>query len=348
MRDFNRDMIQVLWVEDDPNVTETYPLEAENFDLELIPFSNWDEAKHSLENDFDRWSAIILDAKCKQHRDSKDNAIRFLGEALKDISVISEKKARIIPWYILTGGEESDIVDSINDDRLKWDEDWTKGKNKKYYSKNVDREDLFRRIRHRANKSYRLQIQEMYRNVFDAIAECGIDDEAYNAMEDLLIPIHFEVGNEHYNDSFKKGRIVLEYIFRSMIDNRMLPLWGNEVNLRWSSCILSGKDALDKEENIVVKCHEQILPVMLSKMLGVMVEVFPADVHSKSGNKKKINIPEYLRSVNYSTCMLKGLALQLCDFILWYKYYLREHGDKEINATKWEIKKPDALNFRKQ
>ena len=100
------DLIQVLWVEEDPMVTESYPLKAESEGLELVPYSCWDDAKKALEEDYDRWSAIILDAKCKQHRDSADNAIKFLGEALKDISKLSEKKSRILPWYILTGGDE--------------------------------------------------------------------------------------------------------------------------------------------------------------------------------------------------------------------------------------------------
>lgn len=43
------DLIQVLWVEDDPKVTETYPLKAESFDLELIPLPCWDDAKAALE-----------------------------------------------------------------------------------------------------------------------------------------------------------------------------------------------------------------------------------------------------------------------------------------------------------
>ena len=99
------DLVQVLWVEDDPNVTKSYPLKAESFDLELVPYPCWDDAKAALEGDYDRWSAIILDAKCKHHRDSKDSAIIFLREALKDISVLSEKNGHIIPWYVLTGGD---------------------------------------------------------------------------------------------------------------------------------------------------------------------------------------------------------------------------------------------------
>ena len=55
------DLIQVLWVEDDPNVTDSYPQEAEIYGLELVSFPCWDDAKEALVRDFDRWSAIILD-----------------------------------------------------------------------------------------------------------------------------------------------------------------------------------------------------------------------------------------------------------------------------------------------
>ena len=43
------DLIQVLWVEDDPKVTETYPLKAEAFGLELVSFLCWDDAKEACE-----------------------------------------------------------------------------------------------------------------------------------------------------------------------------------------------------------------------------------------------------------------------------------------------------------
>ena len=174
MKDYDLDLIQVLWVEDDPVVIEQYPLKAENFGLQLVAFPCWDEAKAALENDFDRWSAIILDAKCKYHRDSEDNAVVFLREALKDIAIICEKRGRVIPWYILTGGDTTEVSDSINDERMKWDFDW----NKKYYSKNVDNEMLYKRIKAHARKSPRLQIQQMYEDVFDAIEELDLNVDA--------------------------------------------------------------------------------------------------------------------------------------------------------------------------
>lgn len=347
------DLIQVLWVEDDPVVTETFPLKAENFGLDLVPFPCWDDAKEALENDYDRWSAIILDAKCKHHRDSADSAVVFLREALKDISVMAATRGRTIPWYVLTGGDTTEVSDSINDERLKWDKDWTDSTNKKYYSKNTDTEMLYNRIQYHAQVSPRLQIQKMYRNVFEAIEDCKIDDEAYNALEDLLVPIHFpgEIEASDYNDKFKKARVVLEYVFRSMIENGMLPEWGKHMNTRWSSCILAGKSATKYvkggEDIIVVESKEAILPAALNDILRAMVNILPADVHSKSGDANAVNIPDYIKSVDGSTCLLNSFALQLCDLILWYRNYLRNHSDKEQNESKWEIKEPKYLSLRK-
>lgn len=332
------DLVQVLWVEDDPKVIESYPLKAECFGLELVHFPCWDDAKIALENEYDRWSAIILDAKCKHHCDSKDSAVVFLREALKDISVLSEKKGSVIPWYVLTGGDEDEVSDSINDERLKWDGDWTDGKNKKYYSKNVDNEDLYRRIRYHAYKSSRIQVEKMYRNVFEAIEECGIDDKGFNALEELLIPIHFpkEIKDADYNVKFEKAREVLEYIFRSMSAHGILPKWGKEVNLRWSSFILSGIDAKNKNENIVIKSNEPVLPPVLKRALKEMVDIIPAFCHSDNEEEGEIKKEEYLSSVDNSTYLLKSFAFQLCDIVLWYRNYLKTHLDVKENKSKWE------------
>jgi hypothetical protein len=37
--------------------------------------------------------------------------------------------------------------------------------------------------------------------------------------------------------------------------------------------------------------------------------------------------------------MLRSLAMGLCDFILWYRRFLNEHPDEEMNAvTFWTLK----------
>ena len=334
MKDYDLELKQVLWVEDDPIVIEQYPLKAENFDLQLVPYPCWDDAKAALENDFDRWAAIILDAKCKYHRDSEDNAVVFLREALKNVAIICEKKGRIIPWYVLTGGDTTEVSDSINEERMKWDFDW----NKKYYSKNTDNDTLYRRIRYHAHKSPRIQIQQIYKEVFDAIEECGIDDMGYNALEDLLIPIHFldSIKPKDYNDKFEKAREVLEYIFRSMAAHGLLPDWGKQVNFTWSSIILSGKDAKNSKGEIVYKSYKRILPEAMSKTLKAIVNIIPPFCHSENEAEADISKKEYMEHVQSSTFLLKSFTLQLCDLILFYRSYIREHPDEERNRLEWD------------
>ncbi len=333
------DLTQVLWVEDDPLVTESFPLKAEDFDLELVPYCCWDDAKDALEKDYDRWSAIILDAMCKHHRDSADSAVVFLREALKDISVLAEKKGRVIPWYILTGGDTNEVSDCINEERLKWDEDWTKSTNKKYYSKNTDTEMLYGRIKYHANVSPRLQINKMYRDVFDAIEECKINDEAYSIMEDLLTPIHFPVEEDsnNYNEKFLNARVVLEYIFRSMSAASILPDWGKQVNFSASSLLLAGKDFTNKQGDVIVKSHSQIIPEELAKIMRAMVRIIPAFCHSDSEEKGDVRKKEYMKQVNGSTFLLKSFALQLCDIILWYQNYLKHNKERDQRSKNWEI-----------
>lgn len=346
MKDYDLELKQVIWVEDDPVVIEQYPLKAENFDLQLVAYPCWDDAKAALENDFDRWSAIILDAKCKYHRDSEDNAVVFLREALKDIAIICGKRGRIIPWYILTGGDTTEVSDSINDERMKWDFDW----NKKYYSKNTDNDMLYRRIRNHARISPRLQIQQMYyKDVFDAIKELDLNDNVEFFLEDLLSEIHFpELDNKDYNDKYKKVRQIVEYLFRSMMQKGLLPPQC-KINLTSSNRILSGQNIMEGKGNdavVIVEVEKAVLPKIIQDNIIHMIHTAGSDVHSEEGaDTNSKHITEYLKDVGNTSYLLKSYALQLCDVILWYKNYIDKHNDEEINALNWTIK--DTAKFKK-
>ena len=327
------DLIQVLWVEDDPTVTESFPLKAENFDLELVPYCCWDDAKEALERDYDRWSAIILDAKCKHHRDSADSAVVFLREALKDISVLAVTKGRTIPWYVLTGGDTSEVSDSINDERLQWDKDWTEATNKKYYSKNTDTDSLYDQIRGHAKESPRIQIDKIYHNVFEAIEDCKIDNEASTILENLLIPIHFQkdIIITNYNKQFNEARKCLEHIFKSMSCFGILPNWGGEVNINWSCCILGGQDCkMKNNNNLIVKNNNT------NWRKSFHAQLF-WNLATTLNSASHPGFERYLKSVNNSTYLLKSIALQLCDAILWYHNYLQDHNNIEENSRNWQV-----------
>ena len=335
----HNDLLNILWVENDPEVLTAYPLEAEIHGLNLHAFDCWDDALDALKSDYNKWDAIILDAKCKHHKDSADNAARFLIEVSNSLTRLYSEKKRQLNWYILSGGSEHEISDLIPDEREKWDGDWTK----KFYSKNTDREMLYMRIRHHVKHSDSTHLKTvLYRPVFEAIKNAGIDEEVELLMTDLLMPMHYEeIDNLDYNNRLNTVRKVIEYVFRSMVGYAILPesfyigrSGKKEMNLSWSSLFLSGKP--DAKSNVVV--HKVIFPKVLGDNIKNMIFGTGAYVHTEDKEQDNTQrIHEYLKMTGESTYLIRSYALQLCDFILWYNSYLKQNPNIEENRKNWSL-----------
>lgn len=326
------EMFKVLWVEDDPEVIESYPLEAELYGMELCNFSSWDAAKEELCIHRDEYEAVILDAKCKHYNDSHDNARKFLIHALSDLHVFNAT-GKVLPWYILTGGSEEEIGDLIHEDRERWDADWPK----KYYSKNIDRESLFKRIgMHVRSKSEEIKIRNMYAEVFDAVKGIGLKEEFELILaRDLLAPLHFGVDWKKYNHESGLGnvRICLEYIRDDMKDKGIIPpdnvITGSQVAL-----ILGGLNDKDKKWKIneswkKTEGKDGILPKHVARALGNLLDIVNYGHHNSEDSTA-----EYLKHTPSHYLAASGVML-LCDHIIWYNHYLREHPCKEKNSEYW-------------
>lgn len=353
--------IYVLWVEDDPKITETYPLEAEmQEDIDLCPFPCWETAEIELEKDYDKWDAIILDAKCRYRKDDADKAEKFLSHVFSRIQKIAKLKNRTIPWYVLSGQGEDDICDLIPDTN-EWDEDWQELMHRRFYSKNGrttfggeeknERAVLFSRIKTHAKLNPRFQVEyDLYPDVFRTLERLNLSaDVGYHLME-LLVPIHFKEHSkpEDYNKKYADLRKALEYMFRHMVEKMGLlppiiisPSKG--VNLSWSSLFL-GANQPESIENLTsgeknfwdkIKRNTEnpILPKQLSDWLKSAVFQTGASVHtSKEKEESSMNFKKYMEHVGNSPYMLRSLTLGLCDFILWYSNFVKEHPDAEKNA----------------
>ena len=332
------DLIKVLWIEDGPVEIEAYPQEAEMHGLALHPFPCWDDAKDALERDFASWDAIILDAKCKQHRDSADNATKFLSEALSGLRVIFAKNNRTINWYILSGGSEDELNDSILDDRKAWDGDWPK----LYYSKSTDRVKLFERIKeHVTLRSEETQVKTVYfRDVFEAIRESGLDATVENNMLSLLVPVVFpdKLSSSDYNNRLKEARMTVEHIFRGMIRMGMMPpsLGNNRnkigaVNLTWCCQFVSGK-----MKDAAIDVCENIFPRIINNVLFNIVNTTGSSVHTEGdSNATMVNFNQYQAGTGETSYLLKSFAFQLCDIILWFNNYIKAHPDPIENGKNW-------------
>lgn len=340
MKTYDLKLIQVLWVEDDQDAVERGQMDAYSFGLQLEAFPCWDDAKKVLDEEYDRWSAIILDAKCKYHADSSDNAVRFLGEALKDISILGEKKGRIIPWYVFTGGDEGEVSDSINDDRMKWDGDWTESKKKKYYSKNTDDEDLYRRIRYHAQKSPRLQTFEKYHDVINHLI--SLDNYAGVYILDILEAMHFPSKHPEFKPIlyYNPLRQILEYLFRAANKYCIVPdeCFDDKGDPNLSQCChyLSGNDATYARVRYGSKeKKDRVVPLHIELMMRMILDVGNINSHSTKLSEIELKeLEQYLNKNVFNSCyLIYSLALNVCEITLWLKNYIDSHQDIEKNKN---------------
>lgn len=328
-------LINVLWVENDPEVLEAFPGEAYEYGIHLVPFTNWDDAELALKKDFEQWSAIILDAKCCLHADSPDNAAVFLTNVSNSITQLCGGK-KFLPWFVLSGQAEDNIKDLIPESRKSWDGDWKKP----YYDKNTDRDILYHRIQNVARKfkSSSMKIHEMYKEVFDAIDCLKLHDDVDNYITDLLVELHFpELDDKNLNENYEKVRKSIEYIFRKMIELGMLP-YQQKINLSWSNKILSGMSCDAKDGTEVARGVIAVLPQILQDNVIHMIHTAGSALHTdnEKDNDTK-HVKDYLSSVGNSSFLIKSYALQICDLILWLKTYSEAHPDKVANSRNWEV-----------
>ena len=331
-------LIKVLWIEDDPLVTGAYPEEAYEYGIHLVPFSCWDEAKEELNKNYDQWEAIVLDARCKIHKTDRDNAVRFLGYVLAELNGLTHEREKQIPWYVLSGGDEKEISDSITEHRLEWDADWPKS----YYSKNKDREMLFKRIRvHCLIRPQEIQVKTVFfKDVFDALKQCGLDEDAENCLLNLLCPLVFnDLDNKDYNNRMYECRLMLEYFFRAMVGQGMVPesfhsvaKGKDTINSSWSSMLLAG-EVLPPRANVTVL--SPVFPKILANNVKTMIFATGSQLHTQPASYLSgMDVSEYIDELNGSVNLIKSFALQLCDMVLWYRHYIQNHT-VEQNRRNW-------------
>lgn len=337
--------IDVLWVDDSKEIWDSTKMEAELENIRLHEFSSWQSAEKELEKDYGKWSAIILDAKCKVNDGDQADALSFLPYVLSQVRTLAQKHHHTIPWFVFSGDiEESEQLRKIlGHQNREWDE-----REELFYDKNTDSDELWENIIKVSDvyKSRQLTITEdYYHPLFNAIKEACLHPDVRQYMIDLLLPIHFNGEEEGDKSSFDKIRKVLEYLFRSMFDMKMLPeqfLPSGKVNLTYCANFLEKKE--EKHPGLII--HKRLMTDIMAHNVRYMINVTGSYLHSEGADSKTSkDTNQYLREVNNTKFLLWSFTFQLCDLLIWYGSYKQTHPDPEENATYWEwIKEQNKSN----
>lgn len=341
----NNEVMKVLWVDNDPSVVEGTQQMAEQYNIDLPCFPNWEAAEVELKDHFNEFSAIILDANCEFSADSVEDKT-FLAYVLPRLSKIFGEKHAEIPWYVLSAGtmDEFDLVLQMvnNDDRKKHNEDWGPllyFKDKRYEDGSTDLDKLFLNIRQSDDNSYQTKIRAIYSDVFRTISEKNnkLDKEIENILMPTLIALHFpETRTEDASLSdFTQLRQVIEYLFRACNQTGLLPdecTLNGKINIQESLRYLSGENT--KHLGVRYGSYERgdhLFPQIVSENLQQILNTANSCVHTADENPDESkNVVDYLDTVGGER-QLYSFVLELCDVIVWYGKYVQKHPDREKN-----------------
>lgn len=314
---------KVLWVEDKEQEVDFFQTKAELYNIELIWLSNWQEAKKELENNFNEFSAIILDAHCKLSPQEMPTP-HFLGQVKTDLGALYAVNQCSIPWYVLSAGTMENFgyeMESAGISR-KGHEEWGEFQ----YLKDAPEDDphsffkLFEQIVTVAKNQPYYTIRTRFEDVFKYMGEGKLlSTESKKTLQKWLCAIYFpnKVQGFEYNPT--NLRKIVENLFNGLYNHGLL-------SDKWETHIME-KISLDSFVYDLDKLG--VLPDNVHFTIINIYHLLNTGSHDKSKDEKSsIYDNSYLKDYKE---MLSGCVFQLCYIIRYLGHYVEEHPDIKAN-----------------
>lgn len=312
----------ILWIDDEWDKMPTFKQECEVlYNLILEPFRTRKAGMQALEDNLEKWHAVLLDAKMFDESENEQSSVTGLGKAKTHLDKLSVKKA--IPYFIYTG--QPDLLEDNN----------FKAIFSNIYTNAKDDEKLMADILQAILNAESSQIKAIYSNVFASSETLGISRYIDSILVDILLPLHYTEKQSSFKPihHYNQLRHLVEYLFRAchkvgLVPDQCIP--NGDVNLNQCSMYLAGKNA-EKVGVRYGKPGERIIPNHIEAIIRAIIDF--GNVHSHS---VKLNADDTLKIENIfrssqSNYLIFGLTLQLCEAITWFAKYISEHDDKEKN-----------------
>lgn len=337
---------KVLWVDDDETIVASTLQDAEDYNLELVHFTNWQDAEVALRKHFQEYSAVILDANCKIHRDSIEEE-EFITAILPSLLSIFSEKRQLLPWYLLSAGTMSNFESIVKGARYQHSSHESEWGNMLYLKDAVDGSDnssarLFENIQRVAKDMATNIVLYRHRDVFAYLGENHIIDyQARVLMRRMLSALYYPEKNIKYEYAGNPIRKVVEYVFRAARKYGLLA-----------------EECFDKKDHIVLlDASRYMAGLNINYYEGREVKgqirwgnpgsakdgaggdsIFPSDIamivknalnYSSADSHTEEDSPYFIEEENKE--LFFSYVLQICHLIKWFGKYVEEHPDIEKN-----------------
>ena len=335
----NNIIYKVLWVDDDTSIIDAYQTTAEGYNIDLCAVTNWQEAKELLKDNFEDYSAIILDAECKMNAEDPEEC-GFIHKVLMDLNKFFGKKQIDIPWYILSAGTMDGFESVMNYaqySHAEYDEDW----GNMVYSKTALADEsnskykLFENIQRIASTKISNKVLACYQDTFRYLGEGKlIDKEARSIMLKMLCQLHYPEENPRFEYQGNPLRKVLEHLYRTAHNIGLLPneCFDNrgQLNLLDANRYMSGLSTGHDSKLRYGKEGDTIFPKQIGYITKNILNFASSDSHTSETNEytlddKDLVIDEKAKELFF------GYVLQLCHVIKFFGHFVEIHSNKEEN-----------------
>lgn len=292
-----QDKFKIIIVDDDINYVEPQKdLAYSKFDLELVHFTNWEEAESELVGNFSSYEAIIIDGKGQLTKDSKMEDESHLSVA---INWLKEQKGRglIIPIFINTGfHEELTKYYRIDQDIVGI---FKKGENQTL--------QLFEAVKSTINGKDERKIKLMYKDVFFIFNDHYLPSQKQNLLMQALLAIQ---NSRCTKSDFNAVREILEEVYIKLqslgkLDNKYFN--GDRPILELCCFYLIGK--------------EVITPNWRDKLIGD--PIFPSHIGwTATGVKSVTSVLSHAYDHEFTHYALKNVTFGIMEVLVWLKSYI--------------------------
>lgn len=339
---------KVLWVDDDETIVASTLQDAEDYNLELVHFTNWQDAEVALRKHFQEYSAVILDANCKIHRDSIEEE-EFITAILPSLLSIFSEKRQLLPWYLLSAGTMSNFESIVKGARYQHSSHESEWGNMLYLKDAVDGSDnssarLFENIQRVAKDMATNIVLYRHRDVFAYLGENHIIDyQARVLMRRMLSALYYPEKNIKYEYAGNPIRKVVEYVFRAARKYGLLA-----------------EECFDKKDHIVLlDASRYMAGLNINYYEGREAKgqirwgnpgsakdgaggdsIFPSDIamivknalnYSSADSHTEEETPYFIEEENKE--LFFSYVMQICHLIKWFGNYVEEHSDIEKNKS---------------
>lgn len=317
---------RILWIDEEKDPIGFIPL-CRRHDIEVRQYYSWEQGRRALENQFDSFSAIVLDGRCVINSGEVPNP-DFLYQVVREMEAIFAQHEESLPWYVLSSGTAPDFERTLQrvamGGRNDHEEEW----GRLFYRKGNDLQQLCVAIRHAVAHRKDNKVRTLYRDVFTTM-DIYFTPDAKQVMLNILKALHFPEESRDFDPVlyYTQLRRILEHLFRvcnriGILPDEVMGL-GDKVNLSNSSLYLAGREVNLGNGRIVRYRHagQYVFPPVVSQIVKSILVVANKNSHTvELDTLGRTVIQDYYNSL-HSSNFLFGYTLHLCDVIIWFGRY---------------------------